>query len=814
MIKHAPKLRFLKSVTIQPAGSDIILGHQELAQHPGAKSAEAAHLNISLQRDGFYINNVAQYKKVDAKSTAWDTILLKRKTLFKNDAFYIGHTEFVVKESRPGRLTIQETSSKRSVTWKDARLVFDKNEPVYTQGRFSFDQIINQVRKWIKWKTRLYSLGQKEMYLFSIGGRINCPDKWSAHKVPFQSVRVMYKAGKFILAPGNNNRVAVLFRGKEKKLTGFSDIGLKLDGRQGLVKRIILGKTYYRVDFGKKSLTLTAVGRQDAWTRDQALPQIDANLFDTNKTAAKEIVIRGLEQKFETLEWMGAGLLPAAWFKKHSFYSAMILFFTLTGCVGIFFHHQYVRRARKKFSQPLGLKFTSSFSILGTGLLLIFFWRTADIGTESLLFLQWLVWTAATIFMAAKSRLEKSFGWLWVCLIFMCGSGTLFLVQLGAGAQNLYWISFAQKHIFVMTGMGIILQVLNLLSSHHLASALENLVTSEARGFKLLRWGLGGIALGFMLLQLFFGNEGGLWNFQPAEGAKLFFIITAAFAGLHLGELRRHHSDLYQARPLKFIFDILIILFLACIAIFIILMGVRDISPVVIMGILFFAWIWQVAPHPWRTTPSRKFWRFFILALMVGICFLSHKYYTNPQSIPEFIPQRDRFLVWANPYQHPHSGAQVLKSMELAGVGAWTGAEPSFLGQNQSIYRLPAVQDDFIAGYILYKFGGMAGIALALCQIFYVILVLTISKNTGQWAETAGNFRQRQTGKLLSMILFLLTWVHITQWTISWGNVLGLLPVMGQPMTWISAANSHMVFIGLPALAAAFFAHCFEKKHS
>ena len=157
MVKHAPELRFLKSITIRPAGGDITLGHQELAQHPGAKSAEAAHLNISRQPDGFYISNVAQYKKVDAKSTVRDTILLRRKILDKNDEIYIGRIGFVVIESGPDSLTLQETASKRSVTWKDAQLFFDKKEPVYTQGRFSLDQIINQIinraRKWMKWKT-------------------------------------------------------------------------------------------------------------------------------------------------------------------------------------------------------------------------------------------------------------------------------------------------------------------------------------------------------------------------------------------------------------------------------------------------------------------------------------------------------------------------------------------------------------------------------------------------------------------------------------------------------------------------------------
>ena len=45
-----------------------------------------------------------------------------------------------------------------------------------------------------------------------------------------------------------------------------------------------------------------------------------------------------------------------------------------------------------------------------------------------------------------------------------------------------------------------------------------------------------------------------------------------------------------------------------------------------------------------------------------------------------------------------------------------------------------------------------------------------------------------------SGLLFLL------QWTLSWSNVLGLLPVMGQPMSLLSYAISHNLFMVLPCL--------------
>ena len=48
-----------------------------------------------------------------------------------------------------------------------------------------------------------------------------------------------------------------------------------------------------------------------------------------------------------------------------------------------------------------------------------------------------------------------------------------------------------------------------------------------------------------------------------------------------------------------------------------------------------------------------------------------------------------------------------------------------------------------------------------------------------------------------------LAWLPTVHWTIAWCNTLGLLPVMGQPMTWLSAGNSHLLGFALMSLTIA-----------
>ena len=57
-----------------------------------------------------------------------------------------------------------------------------------------------------------------------------------------------------------------------------------------------------------------------------------------------------------------------------------------------------------------------------------------------------------------------------------------------------------------------------------------------------------------------------------------------------------------------------------------------------------------------------------------------------------------------------------------------------------------------------------------------------------------------------SFILMGLAWLHAVHWAISWCNALGLLPIMGQPLTWLSAGTSHLIAIALPTVLLALMA--------
>jgi cell division protein FtsW len=116
--------------------------------------------------------------------------------------------------------------------------------------------------------------------------------------------------------------------------------------------------------------------------------------------------------------------------------------------------------------------------------------------------------------------------------------------------------------------------------------------------------------------------------------------------------------------------------------------------------------------------------------------------------------------------------------------------------------KVPAVQDDFITAFFLNRFGGLAGLCLLGLQLVYLALLFALSRRI-EAATRQADFRDQNAGRVLGFTLFGLAWMHAIHWGIAWGNTLGLLPVMGQPMTWMSAGNSHLLGFALLSLSIA-----------
>ncbi|MBN9469146.1 MAG: hypothetical protein J0J10_10275 [Bosea sp.] len=120
------------------------------------------------------------------------------------------------------------------------------------------------------------------------------------------------------------------------------------------------------------------------------------------------------------------------------------------------------------------------------------------------------------------------------------------------------------------------------------------------------------------------------------------------------------------------------------------------------------------------------------------------------------------------------------------------------------LVRVPVVQNDFIATFLMVRFGLPAGLALLAAQVVTVFGLLALA--VGLMRERAMGSAQEGANKGMAIVLVGIVTIFALHWSISWGNALGLLPVMGQPMTFIAAATSHHMLMALPSIAIALIA--------
>ena len=139
--------------------------------------------------------------------------------------------------------------------------------------------------------------------------------------------------------------------------------------------------------------------------------------------------------------------------------------------------------------------------------------------------------------------------------------------------------------------------------------------------------------------------------------------------------------------------------------------------------------------------------------------------------------------------------------MDRVGEGGWTG-EVEWFGPNGDLMTVPAVQDDFITAFFLNRFGAIIGILFLVAQLAYLVILFSLARQVQRRTEES-DFREQSAGWVLAYTIYGLAWLQIAHWTIAWSNTLGLLPVMGQPMTWLSAGNSHLIGFALFTVAVA-----------
>ena len=111
---------------------------------------------------------------------------------------------------------------------------------------------------------------------------------------------------------------------------------------------------------------------------------------------------------------------------------------------------------------------------------------------------------------------------------------------------------------------------------------------------------------------------------------------------------------------------------------------------------------------------------------------------------------------------------------------------------------LPQIHNDFIAAWVVQALGRDGAFALALLEFALVSLMLMAAFRIMRWRP--GDEDRRAASTFLAGASVGFAVMLFLQFAIAWMNAFGLLPVMGQPMTFVSHGRSHFLFFGVPAI--------------
>lgn len=376
-------------------------------------------------------------------------------------------------------------------------------------------------------------------------------------------------------------------------------------------------------------------------------------------------------------------------------------------------------------------------------------------------------------------------GILGAVAVLLLGAGLLVQLELGLGARDSAWLRQVETSC-VLLGAGLPAALL----------LLQGVARAElSRGFaEALMVALALAALAGLLLQVAFGNETGVYDIQPVEFAKL---ALAALSAHCLALASGQHGAGSVRTWLRAIAPSLLFVLLLAVA----LVQVDDYSPLVLLL------VWALASAlAWCLASGR---RRAAAALGLGCCAML----AGAVALQALGPSlgaagfyTERFQVWNDPGAHPHTGQQMLLGARAVREGGWLGADGMLglasLGQSAGeALRIPAVQDDFAPSFLVNRHGLLGALLLWSLQALLLGALLHAAAASWRAGTWAGDFRRAWLGRFQCFFLAGGAAFLAGHFLLSWGTNLALFPIMGQPMSFLSAGGSHLLFFICPLLA-------------
>ncbi|TFW22444.1 FtsW/RodA/SpoVE family cell cycle protein [Massilia arenosa] len=399
------------------------------------------------------------------------------------------------------------------------------------------------------------------------------------------------------------------------------------------------------------------------------------------------------------------------------------------------------------------------------------------------------LWTALILF--GRSSLAVS------AAVILLATGLLAQLELGLGGADIAWLRHFQK-TSALLALGI-------------GTASFAVIRLNARPLRIpqltLEWLLAALALlalAALAAQVLLGDETGVFDLQPVEFAKLALTaLTAHCIAVGLGW--QQQRNLPSKRTLRT--DTLrwlrmsgpVFIFMALLGLA--LVQVDDYSPLILLTVWSTAILltWSIATRRWLLAIP------VLLAAAAGVAAIVMLREAGPQALAGMNFYGDRFQVWLDPATHPHTGEQMLLGARAIADGGWFGADNWFglrtLGQSAGdTLRIPAVQDDFAPAFFLNRHGLAAALLLWTVQALFLAGLLQAAARA--WKSSAGSrdFHGAWLGRFRCFALCGGAAFVLGHFLLSWGTNLAIFPVMGQPMSFLSAGGSHLLFFICPLL--------------
>ncbi|MTV39866.1 hypothetical protein GM676_20070 [Duganella radicis] len=398
---------------------------------------------------------------------------------------------------------------------------------------------------------------------------------------------------------------------------------------------------------------------------------------------------------------------------------------------------------------------------------------------------------ALLLWLALPGRLTLATG----AGVVLLAIGLLAQLELGLGAPESSWLRYYQKSAAMLAigaGLGGLLRTW---AQHQAARGMQ----LQQRSIEWILALFAAVALAALAAQVLWGDETGVFDLQPVELAKL--ALTALTAHCLALRFNWHNGPQrlvdHGARWLQLIAPALLFLALLGLA----LVQVDDFSPL----ILLLVWSTGMGLAYAIAASNRVLAAVLLSGALLAVGVVAYLRIVGTDDLIRWGFYADRFLVWLNPAEHPHTGQQLLQGARAIGDGGWTGADHWLglrsLGQSAgNVAQIPAVQDDFAASFFLNRHGLLGGLLLWAVQAAFLIGIVLTAMHAYRKGAGARNFRHAWLGRFRYFTLCGGGAFVLGHFLLSWGTNLAIFPIMGQPMSFLSAGGSHLLFFLCPLL--------------